>query len=206
MSNKKVTVVGNTHKFNIDLSKLPDEILSDLESISCTDIQQSNLVSKINKDKRPMPSPTRDAREKSINFGKGLDYVYGTKPVNNQEDYSEELNPFASGLQKIKPSARENDKLSWFKSAVVRVKSPNELHKVIDEALAAGMRINACHEGEWSFAEYVILGTHFHKVKKGELKKIMRELMLKGAEFHDRLLQIQPLWIEIQRLRKSIEC
>lgn len=76
MTDKKITVVGNTRKFNIDLSKLPDEILSALEGVSCNDIQQHTFVNKINKAKKPggaMPSPSRDAREKPINFGKGLD-------------------------------------------------------------------------------------------------------------------------------------
>ncbi|GFR11619.1 hypothetical protein TNCT_280441 [Trichonephila clavata] len=99
MTSKKITVVGNTRKFNIDLSKLPDKILSDLEGISCTDIQQSNFVSKINKVKKPggaMSSPSRDTREKSINFGEGLDRIYDTKPASNQADYPEWLNPFTS--------------------------------------------------------------------------------------------------------------
>ncbi len=194
MTNKKITVVGNTRKFNIDLSKLPDEILSDLEGISCTDIQQSNFVSKINKPGGAMPSPSRDAREKSINFGKGLDLIYGTKPLGDQE------NPFVL-LQKIKPSASENKKLSWFKSAVVKAGSPKEMHKVVDQALSAGIRINACHEGEWSFAEYVILGMHFHKFKKGDQKKIMSKLILRGAEFHDNLLQnklVDEIYKELQ--------
>jgi hypothetical protein len=173
MTNKKITVVGNTRKFNIDLSKLPDEILSDLEGISCTDIQQSNFVSKINKAKKPggaMPSP----RDLVINFEKGLDRIYGTKPLGDQ------ANPFVL-LQKIKPSASENKKLSWFKSAVVKAGSPKEMHKVVDQALSAGIRINACHEGEWSFAEYVILGMHFHKFKKGDQKKIMSKLILRAC-------------------------
>lgn len=185
MTDKKITVVGNTRKFNIDLSKLPDEILSALEGVSCNDIQQHTFVNKINKAKKPggaMPSPSRDAREKPINFGKGLDLIYGTKPLGDQ------ANPFVL-LQKIKPSASENKKLSWFKSAVVKAGSPKEMHKVVDQALSAGIRINACHEGEWSFAEYVILGMHFHKFKKGDQKKIMSKLILRGAEFHDNLLQ-----------------
>ncbi len=191
MTSKKITVVGNTREFNIDLSKLPDKILSDLEGISCTDIQHSNFVSKINKVKKPggaMPSPSRDTREKSINFGEGLDRIYDTKPASNQADYPEGLNPFASGLQKIRLSARESEWLSWLKSAIVTAKNPSELNKVVDEAIAAGMRMNGCHEGGRSFAEYVILGMHFHKFKKGDQKKIIRKLMLSGAEF-DTLLK-----------------
>ncbi len=141
-----------------------------------------------------MPSPDRDVQ---INYGKGLDYIYGTKPLNDQED----KNPFASALQKIKPSISESEKLSWFKSEVVEAKNVNELHKTIDQVLAAGARLNACNDGEWSFAEYVILGTHFHKFDKADRKKIMRKLMLSGAEFHDTLLQnklIGEIYNELQ--------
>ncbi|MFP3022882.1 MAG: hypothetical protein ACEY3K_08220, partial [Wolbachia sp.] len=53
--------------------------------------QQPTFVSKINKAKKlgEVPSPDRDVQ---INYGKGLDYIYGTKPLNDQED----KNPFAS--------------------------------------------------------------------------------------------------------------
>ncbi|MGL9759392.1 MAG: hypothetical protein ACR5LA_11865 [Wolbachia sp.] len=78
--------------------------------------------------------------------------------------------------------------MSWLKSAIVTAKNPSELNKVVDEAKAAGMRMNGCHEGGRSFAEYVILGMHFHKFKKGDQKKIIRKLMLSGAEF-DTLLK-----------------
>ncbi len=84
---------------------------------------------------------------------------------------------------------------------MVRAKSPNELHKVVDEALAAGARLNACNDGEWSFAEYVILGTHFHKFDKADRKKLIRKLMLNGAEFHDTLLEnklIGEIYNELQ--------
>ncbi|MFP3027045.1 MAG: hypothetical protein ACEY3L_12720, partial [Wolbachia sp.] len=143
------------------------------------------------------PFPGREVRENKINYGKGFDYVYGTKPVSDQED----KNPFASNLQKIKPSVSESEKLSWFKSAIVEAKSVNELHKNIDQVLANEMRINACNDGEWSFAEYVVLGTHFHRLEKDDRKKIMRKLMLSGAEFHDTLLQnklIGEIYNELQ--------
>lgn len=148
-----------------------------------------------------MPFPSKNVRENKINYGKGLDYIYGTKPVNDQADYPEVLNPFASNLQKIKPSASESEKLSWFKSAVVETKNVNELHKVIEQVLASGARINACNDGEWSFAEYMILGTHFHRLEKDDRRKIMRKLMLSGAEFHDTLLQnklIGEIYNELQ--------
>jgi len=199
---KKVTVVrkdqkGKNRKFNIDLSVLPEDVLSALEGISCNNIQQL-------KSKEPMPSP-RDNREKPINFGKGLDYVYGTKPLSNQEDYPDGLNPFASGLQKIKPSSSENKELSWCKSAVVTAKNPKELYEVVGKVINAGARLNACNEGEWSVAEYVILGTHFHKCKKGDLKKVMCELMLKGAEFHDNLLQNKLVGETYNELQKEVQ-
>ncbi|WP_341823830.1 hypothetical protein [Wolbachia endosymbiont (group A) of Agelastica alni] len=177
--------------------KLLKKIFGALEGV---DIKQSKFVSKINNQKEikpedTMPFPSRNVHENKINYGKGLDYIYGTKPLSNQ---AEGLNPFASALQKIKPSP---EKLSWFKSPVVRAKSPSELHKAVDEALAAGARLNACNDGEWSFAEYVILGTHFHKFDKADRKKLIRKLMLNGAEFHDTLLEnklIGEIYNELQ--------
>ncbi len=163
--------------------------------------QQPTFVSKINKAKKSQeiaPFPGREVRENKINYGKGLDYIYGTKPLNDQ---AEDLNPFTSALQKIKPSISESEKLSWFKSAVVRAKTPKEMNRVIDEVIGDGTRLNACNNGEWSFAEYVILGTHFHKFDKVDRKKVIRKLMLSGAEFHDTLLQnklIGEIYDELQ--------
>ncbi|WP_353274762.1 hypothetical protein [Wolbachia endosymbiont (group B) of Hofmannophila pseudospretella] len=187
---------GGTYELNIDLDKLSKgEMLNAIIGIGRAK-EQSTFVSKINKAKKPgeVPFPNRDVQ---INYGKGLDYIYGTKPISDQED----KNPFTSALQKIKPSRGESEKLSWFKSAVVRAKSPNELHKAVDEALAAGARLNACNDGEWSFAEHVVLGTHFHRLEKGDRKKLIRKLMLSGAEFHDTLLQnklIGEIYNELQ--------
>ncbi len=104
-------------------------------------------------------------------------------------------------MQKIKPSISESEKLSWFKSEVVEAKNVNELHKTIDQVLVSGARINAYNDGEWSIAEYVVLGTHFHKFDKTDRKKIMRKLMLSGADFHDTLLQnklIGEIYNELQ--------
>ncbi|WP_250294816.1 hypothetical protein [Wolbachia endosymbiont of Oedothorax gibbosus] len=189
---------GGVYELNVDLDKLSKgEMLNAIVGTS----QQPTFVSKINKAKKPQeiaPFPGREVRENKINYGKGLDYIYGTKPLNDQ---AEDLNPFTSALQKIKPSASESEKLSWFKSAVVRAKSPNELHKTIDQVLASGARINACDDGEWSFAEYVVLGTHFHKFDKADRKKLIRKLMLSGAEFHDTLLEnklIGEIYNELQ--------
>lgn len=140
---------GGTYELNIDLDKLSKgEMLNAIIGIGRTK-EQSTFVSKINKAKKlgEVPFPSKNVRENKINYGKGLDYIYGTKPVSDQADYPEVLNPFASNLQKIKPSAK---KLSWFKSAVVEAKSASELYKVVDQALATGMRINACNDGEWS--------------------------------------------------------
>ncbi len=91
--------------------------------------------------------------------------------------------------------------MSWFKSAIVEAKNVNELHKTIDQVLASGARINACNDGEWSIAEYVVLGTHFHRLEKSDRKKLIRKLMLSGAEFHDTLLQnklIGEIYNELQ--------
>ncbi|MGL9759426.1 MAG: hypothetical protein ACR5LA_12065, partial [Wolbachia sp.] len=204
---------GGVYELNIDLDRLSKgEISNAIVGIGRTSQQLTStgdksgilsglscnsFVSKTNKAKKPggVPFPSRNVRENKINYEKGLDYIYGTKPLNDQ---AEDLNPFASNLQKIKPSAK---KLSWFKSAVVEAKSASELYKVVDQALATGMRINACNDGEWSFAEYVILGTHFHKFDKADRKKLIRKLMLSGAEFHDTLLQnklIGEIYNELQ--------
>ncbi|WP_353285660.1 hypothetical protein [Wolbachia endosymbiont (group A) of Gastracanthus pulcherrimus] len=185
---------GGVYELNVDLDRLSKgEISNAIIGIGRT----NTFVSKINKAKKPgeVPSSNRDVQ---INYGKGLDYIYGTKPLNDQAEY---LNPFTSALKKIKPSASESEKLSWFKSSVVEAKSVNELHKAIDQVLASGGRLNACNDGEWSFAEYVILGTHFHKFDKADRKKIMRKLMLSGAEFHDTLLEnklIGEIYNELQ--------
>ncbi len=184
---------GGVYELNVDLDKLSKgEMLNAIVGIGHAN-QQSTFVSKIDKAKKPgeVPFPNRDVQ---INYGKGLDYIYGTKPVSDQED----KNPFASALQKIKPNT---EKLSWFKSSIVEAKNVNELHKVIDKVLASGARLNACNDGEWSFAEYVILGTHFHKFDKADRKKLIRKLMLSGAEFHDTLLQnklIGEIYNELQ--------
>ncbi|WP_038537139.1 hypothetical protein, partial [Wolbachia endosymbiont of Culex molestus] len=199
MSNKIIVPFddqeGGTYELNIDLDRLSKgEVLNAIIGIGRT----NTFVSKINKAKKPeeiAPFPGREVRENQINYGKGFDYVYGTKPVSDQADYQ---NPFSSSLQKIKPSA---ETLSWLKSEVVEAKNVNELHKVIDKVLASGGRLNACNDGEWSFAEYVILGTHFHKFDKADRKKLIRKLMLNGAEFHDILLQnklIGEIYNELQ--------
>ncbi|WP_264687094.1 hypothetical protein [Wolbachia endosymbiont (group B) of Rhopobota naevana] len=185
---------GGTYELNIDLDRLSKgEVLNAIVGIGRT----NTFVSKINKAKKfgEVPFPNRDVQ---INYGKGLDYIYCTKPLNDQAEY---LNPFTSALKKIKPSAGESETLSWFKSEVVEAKNVNELHKVIDKVLASGGRLNACNDGEWSFAEYVVLGTHFHKLEKSDRKKIMRKLMLSGAEFHDTLLEnklIGEIYNELQ--------
>ncbi len=104
-------------------------------------------------------------------------------------------------MQKIKPSISESEKLSWFKSGVVKAKTPKEMNKVIDEVIGDGTRLNACNDGEWSFSEYVVLGTHFHRFDKVDRKKVIRKLMLSGAEFHDTLLQnklIGEIYDELQ--------
>ncbi len=142
---------GGTYELNVDLDKLSKgEMLNAIIGIGHVN-QQSTFVSKTNKAKKPgeVPFPNRDVQ---INYGKGLDYIYGTKPISDQED----KNPFTSALQKIKPSISESEKLSWFKSAVVRAKSLKEMNKIIDEVIDDGARLNACNDGEWSFAAVVL--------------------------------------------------
>ncbi|WP_349966959.1 hypothetical protein [Wolbachia endosymbiont of Armadillidium arcangelii] len=185
-----MTSKDQNKKTNVNHKK----IFGALESV---DIEQSKFVSKINNQKEinRETSPSRNIRENKINYGKGFDYIYGAKPVSDQ---AEDLNPFTSALKKIKPNT---EKLSWFKSAIVEAKNVNELHKTIDQVLASGARINACNDGEWSIAEYVVLGTHFHRLEKSDRKKLIRKLMLSGAEFHDTLLQnklIGEIYNELQ--------
>ncbi len=187
MASKKNTMVRKdpNKKTNIN-RKLLSKIFGALEGVVVKGLEPVSI-----------PFLQQKGLDKPINFGKGFDYVYGIKPVSDQED----KNPFASALKKIKPSTSESKELSWFKSAVVEAKNVNELHKTIDQVLAAGARLNACNDGEWSFAEYMILGTHFHKLDKGNRKKIIRKLMLSGAEFHDTLLQnklISEIYNELQ--------
>lgn len=167
---------GDTYELNIDLDRLSKgEVLNVIVGIGRTK-EQSTFVSKINKLEE-VPFPSRNVRGNKINYGKGLDYIYSTKPVSDQADYPEGLNPFASYLQKIKPSAGKSEKFNCFKSAVVEAKNVNELNKVIDQVLAAGARLNAYNDGEWSSAEYVVLGAHFHRLEKSDRKNIMRKLI-----------------------------
>ncbi len=144
---------GSIYELNVDLDRLSKgEMLNAIIGIGHVN-QQSTFVSKTNKAKKlgDVPFPGREVRENKINYGKGLDYIYGTKPLSNQ---AEDLNPFTSALKKIKPSASESKELSWFKSAVVEAKNVNELHKNIDQVLASGARLNACNDGEWRYCLY----------------------------------------------------
>ncbi|MFP3026025.1 MAG: hypothetical protein ACEY3L_07160, partial [Wolbachia sp.] len=127
-----------------------------------------------------VPSPS-DVSEKSINLGEGRE-VYNKKSSNRQ-------NPFIPALSKIEPSASENAELRWFKSRVVKAKSVDELNKVIDQALSAGIRINAYSEGQKSFANEVISKMPLIKCKENEKEDIICELMLNGAIFSYDLLQ-----------------
>lgn len=121
-----------------------------------------------------MPSPS-DVSGKSINLGEGRE-VYNKKSSNRQ-------NPFIPSLRKIEPSASENAELRWFKSRVVKAKSVEELNKTIDQALSAGIRINAYSEGQKSFADTVISKMPLIKCKENEKEDIICELMLNGAIF-----------------------
>ncbi len=180
-----MTKVKNLKDFNKkQLDKLRKGILAAMGN--STNVQQPISVNKVNE---AMPFLSRDSRENQINLGKGLDRIYGTKPAKDQEDYPEGLNPFDSELQKRKLSAKESEWLSYFKSAIIAAKSPSKMHEVVDKAIEIGMRMNGCYKESWSFAEYVMLGMHFHKFKKSDQRKVMHKLMQKGAEFHDCLLE-----------------
>lgn len=72
---------------------------------------------------------------------------------------------------------------------MVKVKSVSELNKVVDQALNAGIRINAYSEGQMSFADAVILKMLSIPCKENEKEDIICELMLRGAMFSYDLLQ-----------------
>nr|WP_253307344.1 hypothetical protein [Rickettsia endosymbiont of Ceutorhynchus assimilis] len=202
---------GNTYELTIDLDRLSKNgILDAIRGMSRT-IKQSTketvsrlagildaiekqtdkktplsvlLIKVMNKKAKDvktegMPSP----RDKSINFGEGRGF-YNTKSLNRQSS-----NPFIPALNKIEPSAIENAELIWFKNAVVKVKSVSELNKVVDQALDAGIRINAYSEGQTSFADAVILKMLSIPCKENEKEDIICELMLIGAMFSYDLLQ-----------------
>ncbi|WP_255563566.1 hypothetical protein [Wolbachia endosymbiont of Bemisia tabaci] len=131
---------GNTYELIIDSKKLPKGLYSAIEGISRTGKKNQQPIFVDETDNKPkifgdksrfekpegVPSPS-DVSEKSINLGEGRE-VHNTKSSNRQ-------NPFIPTLSKIEPSASENAELRWFKSRVVKVKSVDELNKVIDQAL-----------------------------------------------------------------------
>ncbi len=182
---------GNTYELIIDSKKLPKGLYSAIRRTG-KKTQQSVFVDetdpKIFDDKsrfeKPegVPSPS-DVSGKSINLGEGRE-VYNKKSSNRQS-----LNPFIPSLSKIEPSASENAELRWFKSRVVKAKSVDEMNKVIDQALSAGIRINAYSEGQKSFANEVISKMPSIKCKENEKEDIICELMLNGAIFSYDLLQ-----------------
>ncbi|WP_353274105.1 hypothetical protein [Wolbachia endosymbiont (group A) of Ennomos erosarius] len=183
---------GNTYELIIDSKKLPKGLYSAIEGIRRTSKKNQQLIlvdetdPKIFDDKsrfeKPegVPSPS-DVSEKSINLGEGRE-AYNKKSSNRQ-------NPFIPALSKIEPSASENAELRWFKSRVAKAKSVDELNKVIDQALSAGIRINAYSEGQKSFANEVISKMPLIKCKENEKEDIICELMLNGAIFSYDLLQ-----------------
>ncbi|WP_246433179.1 MULTISPECIES: hypothetical protein [unclassified Wolbachia] len=183
---------GNTYELIIDSKKLPKGLYSAIEGIRRTSKKNQQLIlvdetdPKIFDDKsrfenpEGVPSPS-DVSEKLINLGEGRE-VYNTKSSNRQ-------NPFIPALSKIEPSVSENTELRWFKNAVVKAKSVDELNKVIDQALSAGIRINAYSEGQKSFADTVISKMSLIKCKENEKEDIICELMLNGAIFRYDLLQ-----------------
>ncbi|WP_143688877.1 hypothetical protein [Wolbachia endosymbiont of Laodelphax striatellus] len=185
---------GNTYELIIDSKKLPKGLYSAIEGISRTGKKNQQPIFVDETDNKPkifgdksrfekpegVPSPS-DVSEKSINLGEGRE-VHNTKSSNRQ-------NPFIPTLSKIELSASENAELRWFKSRVVKVKSVDELNKVIDQALSAGIRINAYSEGQKSFANGVISKMASIKCKENEKEDIICELMLNGAIFSYDLLQ-----------------
>lgn len=181
------------------LNKLHKGILAAIGSR--TNIEQPMAVNEVKK-KVPFPS---DGRNKTINSGKGLDYVYGKRPLNSQADYPEGLNPFDSSLQKRKLSTRESEWLNYLKGIIVAANSPQEMKEVVDKAIVTGMKMNGCYEEGWSFAEYVVLGMHLHKFKQADHEEVISQLMLNGAKFHDTLLQNKLISEACNKLQREIQ-
>ena len=95
MSNKIIIPFGDkkggVYELNIDLDRLSKGEISNAIIEGGRTKEQPTFVSKINKakklgDKEVVPFPCREVRENQINYGKGFDYIYGTKPISDQED------------------------------------------------------------------------------------------------------------------------
>ncbi|NUX01354.1 hypothetical protein GO685_02370 [Wolbachia endosymbiont of Madathamugadia hiepei] len=133
------------------------------------------------------------------------DHPQHVKQIIQKEFHIPEIHPIDSELKKRKLSAKESEQLNYFKNAIVAAKNPGEMHKVVDEAIDIGMRMNGRYENDQSFAEYVVLGMQEHEFKKNDQKKVMQKLMLKGAEFHDHLLKNKPIGEIYKELQPEVQ-
>lgn len=147
-----------------------------------------------------MPSP-QDVRDKTSNWEEGLNDLYNTKSLH----CARSSNPFIPSLNKIEPSAIENAKLSWFKDAVKKAKSVGELKKIVEQGLNVGIRTNACHEGQQSFADVVILKMLSIPCTKDDKRDIIRKLLLKGAFFSYDLLQDKQISEVYNKLYREVQ-
>lgn len=203
---RAITGIGCTAKKNQqpivaddDLSKLPEifDIIKDMERSSKKNRWPWPIFTG-NKKTQGVPSPN-DNREKSINSGEGHN-LYNTKSSGRQSS-----NPFIPPLNRIKPSEVENEVLIWFKGEVVEAKSVSELKKTVEQALIAGVRTNACDDGQRSFADTVTLKMLSIRCTKDEQKDILRELLLKGAMFSYDLSQDKRISEVYNKLYQEVQ-
>lgn len=194
------TIKRSTKETDNDLSGLAgilDAIEKQTDKKNPLSVLLSKVMNKKAKDVKieGMPSP----RDKSINFGEGRGF-YNTKSLNRQS-----LNPFIPPLNKIELSTNESTALRWFKSEVVKIKNVSELKEIVSQALDAGIRLNACHEGERSFADFVVLKVLSCPLEGDKEKDIMRELMLNEAVFSYGLVQNKRINKDYNELYQEVK-
>ncbi|WP_395463092.1 hypothetical protein [Wolbachia endosymbiont of Cantharis cryptica] len=158
-------------------------ILAAIRGIGGNDIQ-SKIKNKKEKKSGGMPSP-QNGRENPSKWGEGLNNSYNTGSSNCQSN----SNPFIPRLNKVKLSVIESIKLNQFLNAIDKVKNASELSGVLGIALDKGVRTNAHHEGQRSFADTVVLKMLSLPCTENEKEDIIYELMRSGAMFSYDLLQ-----------------
>src|SRR6266576_5130862 len=102
-------------------------------------------------------------------------------------------------------SSNESTALRWFKNAAMKTKNVSELKEIVSQALHAGIRLNACHEGEGSFADFVVLKMLSCPPEGDKKKDIMRELMLNEAAFSYDLVQDKRINKDYNELYQEVK-
>ncbi|WP_410542116.1 hypothetical protein [Wolbachia endosymbiont (group A) of Pogonocherus hispidulus] len=162
-----------------DLSRLPEifDVIKDMDRTSKKNWRPIFASKTGNKKTQTMPSP-------QINCGEGHN-LYNTKSLRRARG----SNPFVPPLNEIEPNAIESRVLESVIRAVAKAGSVSKLIEVKDVALRAGIRTNAYHDGQRSFADAVMLKMLSIQCTKDEQKEIIRELIREGAMFSYDLLQ-----------------